>query len=172
MSALAARNSRVAVLSGEASSGIARQSVGELALLRDGVELIAGTEVAVVRSIALLEEGDTCLVIDLRRYDRWVLDAARRAGERGVAVVALTDSALSPIALLSDASFTVAAASAGPFDSHVATLAVLNALVTAVADKLRSSATDRLDRIEAAWRGRRAHRGYAIEPDDRRDSSQ
>ncbi len=94
VSALAARNSRVAVLSGEASSGIARQSVGELALLRDGVELIAGTEVAVVRSIALLEEGDTCLVIDLRRYDRWVLDAARRAGERGVTVVALTDSAL------------------------------------------------------------------------------
>ena len=160
VSALAARNSRVAVLSGEASSGIARQSVGELALFRDGVELIAGTEVAVVRSIALLEEGDTCLVIDLRRYDRWVLDAARRAGERGVTVVALTDSALSPIALLADASFTVAAASAGPFDSHVATLAVLNALVTAVADKLRSSATDRLDRIEAAWRAA----GALIEP--------
>ena len=160
VSALAARNSRVAVLSGEASSGIARQSVGELALLRDGVELIAGTEVAVVRSIALLEKGDTCLVIDLRRYDRWVLDAARRAGERGVTVVALTDSALSPIALLADASFTVAAASAGPFDSHVATLAVLNALVTAVADKLRSSATDRLDRIEAAWRAA----GALIEP--------
>jgi DNA-binding MurR/RpiR family transcriptional regulator len=44
------------------------------------------------------------------------------------------------------------AASAGPFDSHVATLALLNAIVAAVADRLRTSATDRLDRIEAAWR--------------------
>ncbi len=107
---------------------------------------------AVVRAIALLGPGDACLVIDLRRYDRWVLDAARRAGERGVTLIALTDSALSPLALLADASFTVVAASAGPFDSHVATLALLNAMIAAVADKLRSSATDRLDRIEAAWR--------------------
>ena len=91
-------------------------------------------------------------MIDLRRYDRWVLDAARRAGERGATLIALTDSALSPLALLADASFTVVAASAGPFDSHVATLALLNAMIAAVADKLRSSATDRLDRIEAAWR--------------------
>ncbi len=152
VAALSTRTARVAVLSGEASAGIAHQAVGELSLLREGVELVVGTEVAVVRAIALLGPGDACLVIDLRRYDRWVLDAARRAGERGVTLIALTDSALSPLALLADASFTVVAASAGPFDSHVATLALLNAMIAAVADKLRSSATDRLDRIEAAWR--------------------
>ena len=152
VAALSTRTASVAVLSGEASAGIAHQAVGELSLLREGVELVVGTEVAVVRAIALLGPGDACLVIDLRRYDRWVLDAARRAGERGVTLIALTDSALSPLALLADASFTVVAASAGPFDSHVATLALLNAMIAAVADKLRSSATDRLDRIEAAWR--------------------
>jgi DNA-binding MurR/RpiR family transcriptional regulator len=158
--ALSQRGATVLVLSGEASCGIARQAVGELALLRDGVELAAGSEVAVIRSIALLGPGDACLVVDLRRYDRWVLDAARRAGERGATLIALTDSALSPLALLADASFTVVAGSTGPFDSHVATLALLNAMVTAVADRLRSSATDRLDRIEAAWR----EAGALIEP--------
>ena len=96
VSALSQRSAQVVVLSGEASCGIARQAVGELALLRDGVELVVGSEVAVVRSIALLGEGDACLVVDLRRYDRWVLDAAKRAGERGATVIALTDSALSP----------------------------------------------------------------------------
>ncbi len=152
VAALSARTARVAVLSGEASAGIAHQAVGELSLLREGVELVVGTEVAVVRAVALLGPGDACLVIDLRRYDRWVLDAARRAGERGATLIALTDSSLSPLALEADASFTVVAASAGPFDSHVATLALLNALVAAVSDRLRTSATDRLDRIEAAWR--------------------
>ncbi len=160
VAALAARTAKIAVISGEASLGIARQAVGELSLLRDGVELVVGSEVAVVRSIALLGEGDACLVIDLRRYDRWVLDAARWAGERGATLIALTDSSLSPLALLADASFTVVAASAGPFDSHVATLALLNAMVAAVADRLRSSATDRLDRIEDAWRAA----GALIEP--------
>jgi DNA-binding MurR/RpiR family transcriptional regulator len=76
----AGRPTQVVVISGEASCGIARQAVGELALLRDGVKLVVGSEVAVVRSIALLGEGDACLVVDLRRYDRWVLDAAKRAG--------------------------------------------------------------------------------------------
>jgi DNA-binding MurR/RpiR family transcriptional regulator len=160
VAAMAGRTAKIAVISGEASSGIARQAVGELSLLRDGVELVVGSEVAVVRSIALLGEGDVCLVIDLRRYDRWVLDAARWAGERGATLIALTDSSLSPLALLADASFTVVAASAGPFDSHVATLALLNAMVAAVADRLRSSATDRLDRIEDAWRTA----GALIEP--------
>ena len=113
VAALSTRTTRVAVLSGEASAGIAHQAVGELSLLREGVELVVGTEVAVVRAIALLGPGDACLVIDLRRYDRWVLDAARRAGERGVTLIALTDSALSPLALLADASFTVVAAERG-----------------------------------------------------------
>ncbi len=158
--ALACPTSRVVVISGDASQGIARQVVGQLDLLREGVELLTGTEVSVVKSLALLERGDTCLVVDLRRYDRWVLEAARRAGERGVTVVALTDSALSPLALMADASFTVVAIGTGPFDSHVATLALLNAVVTAVADRLRSSATGRLDRIEAAWRAT----GALIEP--------
>src|SRR4249920_2758647 len=58
VSALSQHSAQVVVLSGEASCGIARQAVGELALLRDGVMLVVGSEVAVVRSIALLGEGD------------------------------------------------------------------------------------------------------------------
>ena len=54
VAALSSRTARVAVLSGEASAGIAHQAVGELSLLREGVELVVGTEVAVVRAIALL----------------------------------------------------------------------------------------------------------------------
>ena len=94
--ALAAAGNEVAVLSGEASLGIARHVVGELGLLRGGVSLLGGTEVAVVRSVALLDRGDACLVLDLRRYDRWLLEAARQAGERGVTLIALTDTRSRP----------------------------------------------------------------------------
>jgi DNA-binding MurR/RpiR family transcriptional regulator len=47
--------------------------------------------------------------------------------------------------------FTVTAEGAGPFDSHVGTLALANALVTGVAERLKQPATDRLDRIEDSW---------------------
>jgi DNA-binding MurR/RpiR family transcriptional regulator len=47
--------------------------------------------------------------------------------------------------------FVVAARGVGPFDSHVGTLALLQALAAGVAARLRRSATERLDDVEAAW---------------------
>lgn len=148
---LADRRRRVAVLAAEASLGAAAQLAGDLGLLRDGVILLTGSEVRVGRLLADLEEGDTLLAVDLRRYERWVLATARRAAARGIRVVAVTDSRLSPLADLGGPCFVAAATGAGPFDSHVGILALANALVAAVAARLRGSATRRLDRVEAAW---------------------
>jgi DNA-binding MurR/RpiR family transcriptional regulator len=92
------------------------------------------------------------VVIDLARYDRAVLDAAGRAADRGATLVAMTDSALSPLASVAAVSFTASVTGAGPFDSHVGLLALANALLAGAAARLRRSATDRLDQVEAAWR--------------------
>jgi DNA-binding MurR/RpiR family transcriptional regulator len=66
--------------------------------------------------------------------------------------VALTDSALSPLASGAAVSFTASVTGAGPFDSHMGLLALANALLAGVAARLRRSATDRLDEVESAWR--------------------
>ena len=73
------------------------------------------------------------------------------ADERNFSIIAVTDSVLSPLAAVASESFVVDAASAGPFDSHVGTLALLNLFVTQVAVARRSKATERLDRLEDAW---------------------
>ena len=143
---------RVFVLSGDASRGVAMQFVGDLGALRDDVALIDGNDIAVRRSVALLRADDVLVTIDLRRYDRWVVDAARGATAHGVWTLAVADSVLSPLAEVADRTLVVAAAGAGPFDSHVGTLALVNVIVTGVADALRAVATDRLDRVESAWR--------------------
>jgi DNA-binding MurR/RpiR family transcriptional regulator len=147
---------RVFVLSGDASGGVARQLVNELRALRDGVELIDGNDVAVRRAVALLRPDDMVIALDLRRYDRWLVEAAEAAAARGVFLIAFTDSLLSPLAALAARTFTVAAAGAGPFDSHVGTLALANLVVAAVADSVRASATERFDRAESAWQHGRA----------------
>ncbi|HMC51484.1 MAG TPA: hypothetical protein VKI64_01905, partial [Acidimicrobiales bacterium] len=67
------------------------------------------------------------------------------------AIVAVSDGPLSPLARRATVSFTVAAESAGPFDSHVGELALVNALLAGVAARLRSAAGDRLGVIESAW---------------------
>ena len=121
-------------------------------MLRAGVVLVGGSEVRVARLLADVGPSDVVVVIDLARYDRAVLDAAGRAAGRGAALVALTDSALSPLASIAAVSFTASVTGAGPFDSHVGLLALANALLAGVAARLRRSATDRLDQVEAAWR--------------------
>ena len=148
---LAAHKARVFVLSGDASLGVAQQLVADLHALRNDVMLLNGNDVAVRRTVAQLQPSDVIVTIDLRRYDRWVVDAARDAQSRGAWCVALTDSLLSPLAALAERTLTVAAAGGGPFDSHVGTLALINVLVAGVADRLRREATERLDRAEAAW---------------------
>lgn len=144
----------VAVLSGDASAGVARHLVDELAALRPNVVAVEGNEVATARAVALLPADATVVVIDLRRYDRWVVDTARSAAHRGATVVALTDSELSPLAALARHTFVVAAAALGPFDSHVGTLALVHLLVALASRQLSPTAAARLDQIERAWQER------------------
>lgn len=144
----------VVVLSGDASAGVAMQFVGQLQQLRAGVSMLGGSDVAVQRDVATIDTSATAIVVDLRRYERWVLDAHAELHARGIWSVGLTDSMLSPIASIAELTFVVSAASVGPFDSHVGTLSVLNLLASRVAGELRGPAADRLAAIEAAWSAR------------------
>lgn len=141
----------VLVLSGDASTGVSQQFLGELLELRPGVEMFTGNEVAISRRLSQIRPGDVVVAVDLRRYDRWVVETAQEAKQRGAWLLALSDSALSPLAGLSDVSMVLSAGGVGPFDSHVGTLALLNVLVAGAAEKLRDEATERLERAEQAW---------------------
>ena len=127
------------------------QFATDLGALRPGVEVLGGTDVTVRRQLALAGPRATVVVVDLRRYERWLLDAFAQARASGHTIVALTDGVLSPLAMGADHSFAVAAASVSPFDSHVGTLALFDLLVANAAERLRDIATERLQQVEAAW---------------------
>lgn len=167
---LSHRSRPVRILAGEAEAGVGAMLATGLGLLRPDVALVEGSDVAVARQLAQAQAQTTgtgtppqrrtrlvLVAIDLRRYERWVVDHTRRAAEAHQAeVIALTDSLLSPLAESATVAFTVQAEGAGPFDSHVGTLALVNALVTGVAGRLRRSAAARLGAVEAAWRSSEA----------------
>jgi DNA-binding MurR/RpiR family transcriptional regulator len=142
----------VAVVSGDASIGVACVLSSQLGLLRPSVTLLSGNDVTMRREVGLLAPATTLIALDVRRYDRWLLDTVGAARDRRLAVVALTDSVLSPLASLARWTFVVSAGSLGPFDSHVGTLALVDLIVAEASGRLRRSATDRLDEVERAWR--------------------
>jgi DNA-binding MurR/RpiR family transcriptional regulator len=149
---LADRRRRIVVVAGDAEAGVGSMFATALSVVRDGVTQVGGSDVAVARQLATCGDDTVVVAIDLRRYERWVVDHVARAVAAGATAVAVTDSLLSPLAAQAAVSFSVSAESAGVFDSHVGTLALANVLVTGAALRLRRTATDRLDAVEAAWR--------------------
>jgi DNA-binding MurR/RpiR family transcriptional regulator len=148
---LSDRHRRVWVLSAEMTAPIGVVLAGQLGQLRDGVTLLEGSEVAVSRSLAGLEPRDTLVAIDIRRYERSLVALSRAAGDRGAAVIAVTDSPLSPLVAGADETFFISAQGVGPFDSVTGGVALANLLCAGVAARLRQSAPARLDAIESAW---------------------
>jgi len=148
---LASARSRVSVIASEQFRGVGLTFAGELGIVRDGVRLVDGSPFRVASQLARLRRGDTVVLLDLRRHETWLLDAARQVAARGAARIVLVDSELSPLARGALAVLPVAAEGAGPFDSHVGMLAVANALVAGVAARLRRAVTRRLDALEATW---------------------
>jgi DNA-binding MurR/RpiR family transcriptional regulator len=141
----------VVVVCSDACAGIGQQYGGELASLRPNVEVLHGNPVAVARRLALGDKLDVVVAVDIRRYDAWLVDAAKRFAKAGATVIALSDSAASPLGRIATHHFTIAVASPGPFDSFTGALALLNALNAETAVRLRRTATDRLAKVEQAW---------------------
>mgnify|MGYP003339429861 CR=1 FL=1 len=148
---VADRRHRVFVISSELSGAAGRVFAQQLDMLRDGVVSIDGNAPRVSQGMIGVEDGDVVLVFDLRRYERWVVRAARRADERGGYVVAVTDSRQSSLASVARIVVEVSARGVGPFDSAAGSLALVHALVAAAAARMRRSAAARLDAIESEW---------------------
>jgi DNA-binding MurR/RpiR family transcriptional regulator len=141
----------VVIVTGEASAGVAQQFVSQLEQLRPGVSIVSGNEVRMRRELAVVSPAATAIVIDLRRYERWVLEAAAMLASRSIWTTVLTDGILSPLAHEAEIAFVVHAEAIGPFDSHVGTLALLNLIAANAALAMRSDAAERLAAIERAW---------------------
>ncbi|WP_176787607.1 MurR/RpiR family transcriptional regulator [Roseospirillum parvum] len=119
-----------------------------------------------------LGPDDALLVISFKPYSREAVIAAEYAAERRARVVALTDSAVSPLAASATALLTVETSSPSYFQSLVPALALVQMLLAllvarggeAALANLRHS-QEQLDRFDAYWRRpRRGLRGAAGEP--------
>jgi len=148
---LAACRGSVWVLGAETSSAAHHVLASGLRLLRPGVRHLGGSRAEIAVEVADAEPGDVAVVIDFPRYERTVVDTARRLSDLGVTVMAITDGPFSPLATIADRWCAVTVAAIGPFDSALPVVALIEAVLAELADRLRKTATARLDRTEALW---------------------
>jgi len=141
---------QVYILGGRSSFGLAFTMYHHLGRTLHSVHLLDAGRGDNVDQLARLNEQDVLVGIGFPRYTRVTIELMALAAKRDVQVIAITDSAVSPLAEQASIVLT-ACCSADPFaNSNVGALAVINAIVSkaAVTNKERSvRSLNRLDQL-------------------------
>ena len=134
------------------ASVLARALNHSLRMIFDDVKLImASSANEIYEQTISIGKGDVMIAISFPRYSNKVVNTVAFAKHSGAGVIALTDSAASPIASHADQALYARSDMASFSDSLVAPLSVINALVVAVSRKKQDELTVRLHQLEKIW---------------------
>lgn len=139
---------RIYMIGGRFTDPLARYLASHLRIVRTRVVHLSGQIENLRDQVLDMRKNDVLVVFDMRRYQNDIVALARLAAGRGVKVVLVTDQWLSPISRV--ASHTLSAHISVPsnWDSNVAALALVEALLAVVTERLWASAKSRIGEIE------------------------
>ncbi|MDR7468118.1 MAG: MurR/RpiR family transcriptional regulator [Armatimonadota bacterium] len=95
-----------------------------------------------------IEAADVLVAFAFQRYTRRTVEALEFAKKRGARTVTITDSLASPAAQIADVALVAHVKSRSFFNSYVAAVSLINALVTSVVAQKFETAREALERIE------------------------
>ncbi|HXL17503.1 MAG TPA: MurR/RpiR family transcriptional regulator [Streptosporangiaceae bacterium] len=150
---LAEQRRGVTLIGGRFSSALAEYLAAHLRVLRPNVHVISAT--GADRTSALLDIGrrDVLVAFDYRRYQHDTVRAAVIAKEQGATLIAFTDPYLSPLAAHADVILTSSVQSPSPFDALTPAVALVEAVVAALVDRLDDRPLARMARYDALYAG-------------------
>jgi DNA-binding MurR/RpiR family transcriptional regulator len=140
---LADASRRVFVVGGRISRVVAEHLVQQLQTVRPLVTLLDDPWRRDLGTLLDSGRGDVFVIVDIRRYQRELVELAAHLHGRGAAVVVLTDEWLSPAAQHADVVLSVSVASSSPFESMVSGVMLVEALVVAAMPRLGAVAHER-----------------------------
>ncbi|MBO5883110.1 MAG: MurR/RpiR family transcriptional regulator [Clostridia bacterium] len=98
-----------------------------------------------------MNENDTVIAISFPRYSKSVINAVDYASHSGADIIAITDSAMSPIASKANQLLIAKSDMASFVDSLAAPLSIINAIIVELSRRKHDELTDRLKRLEEIW---------------------
>ena len=123
-----------------------------LNMIRGRVVLLQTTSVSVTfEQLIRINEKDCFIGISFPRYSMRTLKAMEFASDRNAKVIAVTDSAHSPMSLYSSCNLLARSDMVSIVDSLVAPLSVINALVVALCLRCPQDVKRNLEMLEETW---------------------
>ena len=113
------------------------------------VRTTSGSEV--FEQILRISKDDVIIGISFPRYSKRIINALEYAKSQSAHVIALTDSAVSPIAAHADDLLLAKSDMASFVDSLVAPLSIINALIVAIGKKKQGEVSATFEKLENIW---------------------
>jgi DNA-binding MurR/RpiR family transcriptional regulator len=143
----------VTVLGGRFSFLLAEYLASNLRVLRPNVHVVSSLGADRVGSLLDVGRRDVVVVFDYRRYQRDTVRAATIAKKRGATLIVFTDPYLSPLAAQADVLLTSSVLSPSPFITLTPALALVEAIITALLDRLGDVPLERMARYDTLSAG-------------------
>ena len=105
----------------------------------------------IYEQLAHIGRGDVLVGISFPRYSKMAIHAVEFACRRGAEVVAITDSALSPLYGMAAVSLLAPCDMISFVDSMAAPLSLLNALIVAVGRQKNEEVSGTFSQLENVW---------------------
>ncbi|WP_291580233.1 MurR/RpiR family transcriptional regulator [Clostridium sp. UBA6640] len=122
-----------------------------LNLILDNVKIVSYGMSDIFEQMLNLSEEDCVIGIGFPRYAMRTIEALTFAKSRKAAVIAITDSVLSPLATRADYTLVAESNMASFVDSLVAPLSVINALIIAVGLREKEKISKTFNDLEDIW---------------------
>lgn len=139
---------RVHLIGGRFTDPMARYAAAHLRIVRPQVVHMAGQIENLRDQILDMRRGDVLVAFDMRRYQDDIVALSRDAARRNVKVVLITDQWLSPISRVASHILSAHISVPSNWDSNASALALVEALLAAVTERLWPSARKRIEEIE------------------------
>jgi DNA-binding MurR/RpiR family transcriptional regulator len=138
----------VTLIGGRFSTMLAEYLAAHLKILRPRVQVLSAAGADRVSSMLDVGRRDVFVAFDYRRYEHDTVRLALTAKDQGATLVAFTDPYLSPLAARADVILTSSVQSPSPFDALTPAVALVEALITALVDRLGDAPAARMLRYD------------------------
>lgn len=157
---LADPDARIYLVGGRITRSNADYLFNHLQIIRSGVTLLSHSPNVWPQYLLDMDDQAVLVLFDIRRYETDLLKLARLARERDSKIVLFTDQWGSPVGKLADYTFNVLVEVPSSWDSTIAIMMIVEALIADVQGNLWTESRDRLEELEAMFGKTRIFRDF------------
>ncbi|MGD9863629.1 MAG: MurR/RpiR family transcriptional regulator [Pseudodonghicola sp.] len=148
---LAQTDRQLYVVGGRITRALADYAFTHFQAVRPRVTYMTASSATWPHYVLDMADGDTLLLFDVRRYEANLEHLAELAAARGVQVILITDQWASPISRVARFTFNCWVEAPSAWDSNIATMMLLEALIAATQEECWPDTRDRYERLDALF---------------------